>query len=72
MEEITKVQRNYHGDIISFQTSGGRIISYRKAVLEASEGLLQGVDLQENEWGDYEIYTSGSTDKGFDDFPTIF
>jgi hypothetical protein len=72
MEEITKVQRNYHGDIISFQTSGGRIISYRKAVLEASEGLLQGVDLSENEWGEYEISSSDITDKGFDGYPTIF
>jgi hypothetical protein len=72
MEEITKVQRNYHGDIISFQTSGGRIISYRKAVLEASEGLLQGVDLSENEWGEYEISCSDITDKGFDGYPTIF
>ncbi|MGR3764754.1 DUF3892 domain-containing protein [Rossellomorea sp. NS-SX7] len=72
MEEITKVQRNYHGDIISFQTSGGRIISYRKAVLEASEGLLNGVDLRENEWGEYEIYSSNASGQGFDDYPTIF
>ncbi|NQD69058.1 hypothetical protein HP456_24620 [Bacillus haikouensis] len=72
MEEITKVQRNYHGDIISFQTSGGRIISYRKAVLEASEGLIQGVDLYENEWGEYEISSSDVMDKGFEGYPTIF
>jgi hypothetical protein len=72
MEEITKVQRNYHGDIISFQTSGGRIISYRKAVLEASEGLIQGVDLYENEWGGYEISSSDVMDKGFEGYPTIF
>ncbi|MCA1054562.1 DUF3892 domain-containing protein [Rossellomorea aquimaris] len=72
MEEITKVQRNYQGDIISFQTSGGRIISYRKAVLEASEGLLEGVDLKENEWGDYEIFSSDLKDEGFNDYPTIF
>ncbi|MEG9297952.1 DUF3892 domain-containing protein [Mangrovibacillus sp. Mu-81] len=72
MEEITRVQRNYHGDIISFQTSGGRIISYRKAVMEASEGLLQGVDLHENEWGEYEISSSHGTDNSFDGYPTIF
>jgi hypothetical protein len=72
MEEITKVQRNYHGDIISFQTSGGRIISYQKAVLEAAEGLLHGVELHENEWGEYEIYSSELADKGFDEYPTIF
>jgi hypothetical protein len=72
MEEITKVQRNYHGDIISFQTSGGRIISYQKAVLEAAEGLLQGVEIHENEWGEYEIYSLDAANKGFDEYPTIF
>ncbi|BCB04452.1 DUF3892 domain-containing protein [Bacillus sp. KH172YL63] len=71
MEEITKVQRNYHGDIISFQTSSGRIISYRKAVLEASEGILHGVSLNENEWGETELTNSG-LEGGFQDYPTIF
>ncbi|MCA1063103.1 hypothetical protein QTG56_14340 [Rossellomorea sp. AcN35-11] len=72
MEEISKVQRNYHGDIISFQTTSGRIISYRKAVLEASEGLLQGVSLNENEWGETELSSMSVGDGSFNDYPSIF
>jgi len=40
MEHIIKVQRNYKGDIISFETSEGRIISYRKALMETEEKLF--------------------------------
>lgn len=72
MEEISKVQRNYHGDIISFQTSSGRIISYQKAVLEASEGILQGVALNENEWGETELSSMSVDDGSFNDYPSIF
>ena len=72
MEEITKVQRNHHGEIISFQTSTGRIISYRKAVLEASEGLLQGVSVLENDWGESELTSGVMNDSSFHDYPTIF
>ncbi|WP_064091386.1 DUF3892 domain-containing protein [Rossellomorea aquimaris] len=72
MEEITKVQRNYLGEVISFQTSTGRIISYRKAVLEASEGLLQGVAVLENEWGESELTSEGLNDTSFNEYPTIF
>ncbi|WP_044336460.1 MULTISPECIES: DUF3892 domain-containing protein [Rossellomorea] len=72
MEEISRVQRNYHGDIISFQTSSGRIISYRKAVLEASEGLLQGVVLNENEWGEIELSSMSVDDGSFNHYPSIF
>lgn len=72
MEEISKVQRNYHGDIISFQTTSGRIISYRKAVLEASEGLIQGVTLNENEWGETELSSMTVDDGSFNDYPSIF
>ncbi|WP_226675222.1 DUF3892 domain-containing protein [Rossellomorea aquimaris] len=72
MDGITKVQRNFHGDIISFQTSSGRIISYRKAVIEASEGLLHGVTLHENEWGEAELTNMSVDDGSFNDYPTIF
>ncbi|WP_201713250.1 DUF3892 domain-containing protein [Rossellomorea arthrocnemi] len=72
MEEISRVQRNYHGEIISFQTSSGRIISYQKAVLEASEGLLQGVSLNENNWGEMELTSLSVDDGSFNDYPSIF
>jgi hypothetical protein len=42
MEYIEKVQLNHFGDIISFQTNTGRIISYRKALQEAENGLIHG------------------------------
>ncbi|MCE4047281.1 hypothetical protein [Bacillus sp. Au-Bac7] len=47
METIVAVERNYLGEIISFKTSNERIISYRKALLEAEEGLLDGIRLCE-------------------------
>ncbi|GIN60838.1 hypothetical protein J27TS8_08310 [Robertmurraya siralis] len=50
-EEIVSVYRNYSGDIISFQTSQGRIISYRKALLEAVDEKISGVLLLEPENG---------------------
>ena len=52
VETIVAVERNYLGDIISFKTSNDRIISYRKALLEAEEGLLDGVKLSETSYED--------------------
>lgn len=46
-EHLMAVQRNYLGDIINFQTSSGRIISYRKAIQEVSQGTIDGVLIQE-------------------------
>jgi hypothetical protein len=40
-EKLIAVQRNHQGEIMSFQTSGGRIISLRKALMEAEEGLIE-------------------------------
>ncbi|MDF1510400.1 hypothetical protein PZE06_19895 [Robertmurraya sp. DFI.2.37] len=50
-EEIVSVYRNHSGAIISFQTSQGRIISYRKALLEALDEKISGVLLLEQEDG---------------------
>lgn len=47
-EEITAVYRNHLGEIISFQTSEGRIISYRKAIAEALEEKITGVNIMES------------------------
>ncbi|MGM0899824.1 MAG: DUF3892 domain-containing protein [Bacillota bacterium] len=46
-EELTGLYRNNAGDIISFLTSEGRVISYRKALMEAEEGTLTGVSIEE-------------------------
>ncbi len=40
------VQR-HQGQVVGFQTDSGRIISYRKAILEAEQGDLEGVFLQQ-------------------------
>ncbi|TFI47210.1 DUF3892 domain-containing protein, partial [Diaphorobacter sp. DS2] len=48
-EQLTAVYRNNNGEIISFQTSGGRIISYRKALMEAENGVIEGIHIDENE-----------------------
>jgi hypothetical protein len=69
-EKLVAVHRNHNGEIISFQTSNGRIISYRKALLEAEEGTINGVSMVEE--------TNGSTmltptnDLSFEQYPEIY
>lgn len=69
-ETLIGVHRNLYGEILSFQTSTGRIISYRKAILEVEEGKLSGVKLTED--------TNGSTvitsieEKSFEHYPDIY
>jgi hypothetical protein len=72
MEEIVKVQRNYDGEIINFQTNSGRIISYQKALLEVEEGIIQGVSIVENNFGDSELTSNIVEDPNFSSYPTIF
>ncbi|PLR77218.1 hypothetical protein CU633_11785 [Bacillus sp. V3-13] len=43
-EKLVGVQKNRNGEIINFQTSAGRIISYRKAMLEIEAGILSGAE----------------------------
>jgi hypothetical protein len=50
-EQLVAIQRNYVGDIINFQTSEGRIISYRKALQEVEEGNIDGVNILEGHDG---------------------
>jgi hypothetical protein len=69
VESIVALYRNNFGDIISFVTSGGRIISYRKAVMEAENGLIQGVQTNEDEYG--RISLTPEPDQTFDQYPTL-
>ncbi len=66
-EHLVAVQRNHLGDIISFQTSSGRVISYRKAIQEADEGLIEGVNINETQNG-MSILTS-TLDTPFNEYP---
>ncbi|WP_428908856.1 DUF3892 domain-containing protein [Niallia sp. Krafla_26] len=68
VEQLIAVQRNHFGDIISFQTSGGRVISYRKAIQEVEEGMIQGVSLEEGHHG---AFLSPSSHSNFNEFPVF-
>jgi len=69
MESIVALHRNYNGDIINFVTSEGRIISYRKALQEAEDGLIQGVQAIE-EHGKMSLIPESS--QSFDQFPDLY
>lgn len=69
-EKIIAVQRNCFGDIISFQTSGGRIISYRKALDEVETGLIGGVEIIEVRDG-FSRLKSEENHTDFGDLPVI-
>ncbi|UII54548.1 DUF3892 domain-containing protein [Cytobacillus spongiae] len=69
-EQIVGVYRNHYGDLISFQTSEGRIISYRKAIQEIEEGIIGGAFVNEQHSESYELpVVSLSENKSFDDLP---
>jgi hypothetical protein len=72
MEYIVAVQRNSIGDIVSVQTSKGRIISYQKALLEAEAGTLDGAEIQWNKNGNRILLNKMSDDSYFSDFPSIY
>lgn len=69
-EEITAVYRNHFGDIISFHTSKGRIISYQKAIQEAMEERISGVNIVETEDGS--VALSSSENDEFDQLPSYY
>ncbi|MFE8702146.1 DUF3892 domain-containing protein [Cytobacillus sp. FJAT-54145] len=68
-EQIVAVHRNHFGDIISFKTSSGRIISYRKAIEEVETGVISGIVVEEPEGTPY---LTPATADNFDDFPTMY
>ncbi|MGP7815994.1 DUF3892 domain-containing protein [Niallia sp. 01092] len=69
MEQLVAVERNQNGQIISFKTSGGRVISYRKALLDVENGIIDGVTITENqEQNGLQAYFENS----FDDYPLIY
>jgi hypothetical protein len=72
MESIEKVQRNLHGDIVSFQTSQGRIISYQKALIEAENGLLSGITIEKDSNGVVHLANEQDGDEDFLEYPPIF
>lgn len=69
METIIAVERNFSGDIISFKTSNGRVISYRKAIMEIQLGNINGVQMEENVDEEGALLAIVDT---FESFPTIY
>ncbi|KIO67732.1 hypothetical protein B4064_1963 [Caldibacillus thermoamylovorans] len=74
MEEIVAVDRNYKGEIISLQTSTGRVISYQKAMDEIIEGRITGVEIVEAHDDDKPLIINSNhpDDESFVNYPPIF
>ncbi|MGG1674724.1 hypothetical protein ACIFOT_03125 [Neobacillus sp. NRS-1170] len=70
METIVALHRNHFGEIISFVTSEGRIISYRKALLEAGSGQIHGISSVQG--ADGTISLTPESSQSFDDYPNLF
>ncbi|MEI5907271.1 DUF3892 domain-containing protein [Bacillus spongiae] len=72
MEYLQKVQRSHDGTILNFQTSTGRIISYRKAVQEVKDGCIAGVMLNEANHEYEQLSAEVNGDTLFQEYPDIF
>ncbi|WP_045524202.1 hypothetical protein [Neobacillus niacini] len=70
METVVGLHRNHFGEIISFVTSGGRIISYQKALLETANGDIKGVQATEDHDG--KLILSPELEHTFDQYPNLF
>ena len=70
METFVALHRNHFGEIISFVTSEGRVISYQKALMEVENGTIEGIQAQENPDGS--VHLIPETEQSFDQFPDLF
>ena len=70
MEKITALHRNFFGEIISFVTSSGRVISYQKALAEAENRGIDGIEVKEDEHGN--SFLTPTAAESFDDYPNLF
>ena len=70
MEKFIATHRNHNGEIINFVTSEGRVISYRKALLDVENGLIEGIQMVEDENGN--TYLVPENNDSFDYLPNTF
>ncbi|MBS4190950.1 DUF3892 domain-containing protein [Bacillus sp. FJAT-49705] len=70
-EQLIAVSRNFHGEIISFKTSSGRIISYRKALQEVEDGIITGVNIVEGN-DEQSLILIPMTTASFDRLPNMY
>jgi hypothetical protein len=70
LEKFIAIHRNHFGEIISFVTSNGRIISYQKAIMEVENGVIEGVLKKED--SDGHSYLQPEFESSFDNLPNTF
>ena len=72
-ETFVAVQKNGDGDLTSFKTSGGRILSYEQALDEVKNGTIAGANTFKGRDG--EFYVRGDADgdpsNNLDNLPTF-
>ncbi|WP_420329546.1 DUF3892 domain-containing protein [Paenibacillus graminis] len=59
-ERFIAAQRNGDGDLVSFQTSSGRVLDYQQALQEVQAGAIAGVNVFKGRDG--EMYIRGDAD----------
>jgi len=70
METVVALHRNHLGEIINFVTSTGRVISYRKALIEAASGQIHGLATAVDGYGN--VYLNTTEGHSFDHLPDMF
>jgi Protein of unknown function (DUF3892) len=72
-ETFVTVQKNHQGDIIGFKTSKGRVLSYRKALMEVENGAITGVHVVTEHDGEQYIRSNpdGDASNNLDQLPTF-
>lgn len=73
-ETFVAIQKNHEGAIINFKTSTGRVLSYRKAIMEIENGAISGAYVWTGENGESYIRTTpgDSPANSLDDLPAFF
>ncbi|GGJ58738.1 hypothetical protein GGR02_000074 [Anoxybacillus voinovskiensis] len=70
-ETFVAVQKNHEGAIINFKTSTGRVLSYRKAMMEIENGLIADASVFRDETGECSIRIT-SSDRSMAELPLFF
>lgn len=70
-ETFVAVQKNHEGAIINFKTSTGRVLSYRKAMMEIENGLIAGAFVFNDGNGECSIHAA-SSDRPMEELPLFF
>ncbi|CAG9622022.1 DUF3892 domain-containing protein [Sutcliffiella rhizosphaerae] len=72
-ETFVAVQKNGDGDITSFKTSSGRVLSYQEAINDVNDGNVLGANVFKGKDG--ENYIRGNADgdpsNNLDNLPTF-